>query len=444
MRTAQRLAACVALFCFASTAQEVHSAEKPNFVIIMADDMGYADPSCYGNDRYQTPSIDRLAREGLRFTDFHSSGNVCSPTRAGLITGRYQQRAGVPGVITAANHRTHGLFPTEVTFAEILKEAGYATAISGKWHLGYQTKFNPRRHGFDHFWGYVSGNVDYFSHIDQTGVYDWWHDEKLVKEPGYSTYLITQHAVDFIRDNRDRPFCLYVAHEAPHYPLQGPNDKAERVEGEAKVRGGRTDRAAAYAEMVVAMDEGVGQILDTLKELKLEENTLVWFFSDNGGTSLANNGPLRGTKGSNWEGGHRVPGIARWPGHIAPGSTTDQLSITLDVMPTLLDYTGTSVPSGHKLDGVSLRQLLEKGEKLPNRQLAWNGKALRDGNWKLIVNGKQGKQGAALYDLAKDIGEQQDLAAEMPDRVQKMRAALAAWEKDVADGATQQPELPQK
>lgn len=218
---------------FESAAHAAEPAKRPNFVIILADDLGYGDLSCYGNREYHTPHLDSLAAQGMKFVDFQRSGPVCSPTRAGLLTGRYQQRAGIPGVIVAdfQQNRHHGLYPKEWTFAELLKNAGYATAIFGKWHLGYLPKFNPIHHGFDRFRGYVSGNIDYHSHIDRVGVYDWWDGDKTVEEPGYSTHLITRHTLRFIEDNKDKPFCVYVAHEAPHTPFQGPNDKPFRVKG---------------------------------------------------------------------------------------------------------------------------------------------------------------------------------------------------------------------
>ncbi len=409
----------------------------PNIVLILADDMGYADASSYGNDRYQTPNVDRLAREGLRLLDYHSSGVVCSPTRAGLVTGRYQQRAGVPVVISAANHRDEGLDPREVTFAERLKAVGYHTAVMGKWHLGYQVKFNPLRHGFEQFRGYVSGNVDYFSHIDQTGVDDWWNGEELEKEGGYSTYLITRHAVKFIREHQKEPFCLYVAHEAPHYPYQGPHDKPVRtVGGKFDNRGNRKDEATAYAEMMRAMDAGVGEILETLKDCGLEKDTFVFFSSDNGGTTLGNNGKLRGHKGQMWEGGHRVPGIAWWPGKISPG-TSDETIISLDVMPTLLAIAGASVPEGHHLDGVNLLPHFLEGKPLPERTLFWemSGRsAVRRGDWKLVVNQgpKRGKTNStALYNLAEDVGEERDLSKTDPQMTEALREALRSWRKDV-------------
>ncbi|MEA3476736.1 MAG: sulfatase-like hydrolase/transferase [Bacteroidota bacterium] len=197
---------------------------KPNIIIILADDYGYGDVGCYGSKRFLTPHLDALAAGGLRFTDFHSNGTVCSPTRAALLTGRYQQRTGINGVVTAAGHRHTGLDLEETTFAEVLKSEGYVTALFGKWHLGYLPDYNPVRQGFDEFTGYVSGNVDYHAHLDQTGMEDWWKQDELNPECGYTTDLITDHGVDFIQRHSEKPFLLYIAHEAPHYPYQGRND----------------------------------------------------------------------------------------------------------------------------------------------------------------------------------------------------------------------------
>ena len=201
------------------------SNDKPNIILIVADDLGYGDLSIFGNKYISTPNIDKLGKEGIIFTDFHSNGSVCSPTRAALLTGKYQQRVGVSGVITAKNHRDKGLSTNEITFANIANEAGYKTGIFGKWHLGYDSKFNPVYQGFDEFVGFVSGNIDYHSHIDQEGYTDWWFDNRLNEEVGYSTDLITKHSVDFIKKNKDENFLLYIAHESPHYPFQGRNSK---------------------------------------------------------------------------------------------------------------------------------------------------------------------------------------------------------------------------
>ena len=424
-------------------------ADKPNIIVILADDMGYADLSCYGNDRYQTPHLDQLAREGLKFTDFHSNGTVCSPTRAAFMTGRYQQRCGIDEVITAdpkAGKRDRlGMPDAETTLPELLKSAGYATGITGKWHLGYTGQFNPTRHGFDMFRGYVSGNVDFHSHIDQANFEDWWHDQQLHPETGYSTHLITQHAVRFIEQNVDQPFFLYVAHEAPHYPYQGPGDPP--VRGRPEAMPPHSDGAEiqrAYREMVQEMDTGVGQIMATLKRTGLDDKTLVFFFSDNGGTAQANNGGLHGFKGSVWEGGHRVPAIARWPGQIAASTSTDVTAIGMDLLPTLLDLSSTPVPQGLKLDGISLRSVLLDQKSVPERTLFWGfgGRyAVRQGDWKLIVNSNANTKNRkaavepalALFDLSSDLAEKADVASQQSSVAHDLQVKLAEWQKDVAD-----------
>ena len=419
------------------------SAAPPNFVIVMADDMGYGDASCYGNKAYETPALDRLAREGMRLTDFHSSGPVCSPTRAGLLTGRYQQRAGIPGVVNAdfAKNRHHGLAPSEVTFPERLKLKGYTCGIFGKWHLGYLPEYNPVHHGFDCFRGYVSGNIDYISHFDRMEVEDWWEGTKLVPEEGYSTHLITKHAVQFIEANRNRPFCVYVAHEAPHAPYQGPKDPPARGPNKQKPVA-KPDIPRAYREMMQEMDGGLGQVVEAVDRLGLAENTLIFFLSDNGGTAQGSNGPLHGFKGQVWEGGHRVPAVARWTGHIAEGSESDQTAISLDLMPTMLELAGADVPAGHKLDGVSLVPLLLEGKPLGPRRLFWEyegKKAMRDGPWKLVLSEKKLDK-PALFHLGDDLAEKNDQATAQSERVDRMLAEFESWQADVQAGATHQPD----
>ena len=410
------------------------SQRPPNFVIIMADDLGYGDLSCY-DGWIQTPHLDRLSREGLRLTDFHSNGSVCSPTRAALITGRYQQRVGIPRVIVAktdaAEHR-NGLRKSERTFAEAFAKHGYATGIFGKWHLGYYPQFNPIQHGFQIFRGYVSGNVDFFSHIDQVGNADWWHNDQKVDEDGYVTHLITQHAVTFIEQNHAHPFCLYVPHEAPHYPYQGPNDSADRtVGGKFPNHGSRSDKKEAYREMVVEMDRGIGEILAALRRHGLDRNTFIFFCSDNGATRLGSNGSLRGHKGSVWEGGHRVPAIAWWPDRIKAGVSSTP-AMTMDLMPTLLTLAGIeATPEDNAFDGIDLsahwltRQLLEP------RTLFWGtdkAQAVRRGNWKLVKSQPAGSQ---LFRLDTDLAESQDLSPQHPERAATLQRALENWSKEV-------------
>ena len=430
----------------------------PNVVVIMADDLGYGDVSAFRDGWIETPHLERLARQGMRLTDFHAGGPVCSPTRASLLTGRYQQRAGLPGVIYASRQRNrhHGLQPEAFTFAELAKEAGYATGIFGKWHLGYRKKFNPVHHGFDAFRGYVSGNVDYLSHIDGIGVHDWWDGTEKIHEEGYTTHLVTEHAVRFIETHRDEPFCLYVAHEAPHWPYQGPRDAVIRQAGGPKMRTpprqtGDVDLVRdRYRTMVRVMDEGIGQIVETLRRLDLAEETLVLFFSDNGPKKpYGSAGGLRGWKGSLFEGGHRVPAVAWWPSRIAAGSRSDELMITLDVLPTIAELVGQAPPEGLTIDGMSVVPALLENEELRRPPLfwAWRGQqAMRDGSWKLVQDALEANsdeertQGTRLYNLAKDPGETRDVSEVHPERVARMKAAIQAWHEKVTAGATVQPE----
>lgn len=417
---------------------------RPNVIVILADDMGYGDAGCYGSKLLKTPHIDRLAAEGMRFTDFHSSGAVCSPTRAGLMTGRYQQRAGIPGVVYAnpKRNRHHGLHTSEIVLSELLKDDGYATGMFGKWHLGYRKQFNPTLHGFDLFRGFVSGNVDYLSHVDGTGVADWWHNDVQTAEEGYTTHLINRGAVKFIEQHRNRPFFLYLAHEAVHSPYQAPDDPPVRAVGQPRIPGAaRRGLARAYQQMMTEMDKGIGEVLATLQRLELERETLVIFFSDNGANRNGSNGPLRGFKASLWEGGHRVPAIARWVGRIKPGTECDTPVISIDLMPTILATTGTGLPAGHHLDGVNLLPLLTEAGSLPQRSLYWDfrrSSAVRRGPWKLIVEGLRIRP--KLFHLTDDLGEQRDQAAEHPRQVAEMLTELKRWKVSVRTKATQQPD----
>ncbi len=413
----------LALSLIGCAAQSGPDDPPPNFVIILADDMGYGDSSVY-DGWIETPQLERMAREGLTFTDFHSSGTVCSPTRAGLLTGLYQQRVGVPGVINAdPKHATHasGLTVEHTTFAELLRDAGYRTAVFGKWHLGYTTEFGPLRHGFEEFRGFVSGNIDYQSHYDRMGTFDWWVGEEKRDEPGYLTHLLTRHAVDYIGRHKDEPFCLYLPHGAVHSPIQGPTSPAIRGPNRQKKDGRARD--VVVREMMAALDEHVGAVLDALEAQGVADRTLVIFLSDNGGAGHMRNDPLRGRKGTVWEGGHRVPAIAWWPGRIGGGGESDQLCISLDLMPTMLGLAGVDAP---KSDGISLEPALA-GQSLGERQLFWKGVAMRDGPWKLIRRGGKSQ----LYDLSNDIGERRDVAAAHPERVDAMSARLDAWRRDV-------------
>jgi len=416
--------------------------DKPNIILLMADDLGYGDVGCYGNRTIKTPNIDALAKGGVRFTDFHANGPMCSPTRAALLTGRYQQRCGIEGVLSGRSNYDTGMPSQEVTFAEVLKTVGYAAACLGKWHLGYTVPFNPIKQGFDTFRGLVAGGSDYHSHIDRSGRPDWWKDDKLVAEEGYTTDLLTEHGVRFIEQNKDRPFCLYIPYQAVHFPFQGPSDEADRAIGGnywSKAKYGRRyddveDRKAAYKEMVESLDANVGRIVAAVKRLGLEKKTLIFFTSDNGAYKwVGSNLPCSGQKGQLWEGGHRVPAVAYWPEKIKPGTITNEITMTMDLFPTMAAMSGAKLPKGLKLDGANLLPLLLKGKKLPERTLFWRHRkqwAVRKGPWKLL--GKGEKQ--YLYNLTDDIGEKNDLADTRPEIVEAIQAEYLAWEKEVTTG----------
>ncbi len=411
----------------------VFAQEKPNIILIMADDLGYGDISCFGNKSIKTPNIDRMAAEGIKMTDFHTNGALSSPTRAALMTGRYQQRSGITGVITAADHRDVGLTLSEYTMAEALKDCGYTTAMFGKWHLGYAPEFNPVNQGFDHFEGFVAGNIDYISHIDQAMYDDWWNGTDLQEEEGYVTDLLGDKAVEFIKAHQDEPFFIYLPHEAPHYPIQVRNSPALRGKNAVKgVKYTREETLAMYKEMIEIMDETVGNLMAALEETGLADNTIVMFTSDNGGASArATNAPMSGAKGGLREGGHRVPMVVWSPGiQLAPMTPYVYTStvMTMDLFPAFVSLAGGKAPKN--LDGVNFLPALKKGQPVAKRDLFWsNGvqHAMRQGEWKMLKTAKA----AQLFNLADDITESNDLAAQYPKRAESMSKAIDKWYQEV-------------
>ena len=421
-------------------------------MLIVADDLGYGDLGCYDHESNKTPHLNAMAAEGMKFIDFHSNGPMCSPTRAALLTGQYQNRFGraFESALSAKAHANMGLPLRTVSIPEALKKAGYATGMFGKWHLGYNLPYLPTRHGFDKFRGLLTGDGDHHSHISRSGTEDWWHDERIEMEDGYSVDLITRDSIDFMERNRNKPFFLYVAHLAIHFPWQGSNEQAHRVKGKSywdlsKLGPHKEgDVGPVVRQMVEAVDKSVGRIMGAIKRLGLDDNTFVFFTSDNGGyldyggkykDEISSNGPLRGQKGDVFEGGHRVPTIARWPGRIKAGVVTQATTMTMDLMPTYLELAGAKVsePDSHDvLDGSTLAPVLFEGLPMPERTLFWrrgNEWAVRRGPWKLVGGNKSEMM---LFNLNDDIGEQKNLAKQRPDLVEELLADYKDWKKDVA------------
>jgi arylsulfatase A len=422
------------------------SARPPNIVVILADDLGYGDLGSYGSTKISTPRLDALAKRGARFSDFHTSAPVCSPTRAGFLTGRYHERAGIHSIIRnhKAEDRHLGLQPQEITVAPLLRNAGYRSGLVGKWHLGTLDRFSPLRHGFELFRGFRSGTIDYINHIDRAGKSDWWKQDELAPEAGYSTHLIGRHAVEFVEAYHRQPFFLFVSHAAPHSPYQGPDDPAQRVLGKFGDGKPVPDKDRAYREMVEEMDRGVGELVDTLERLAISDRTLIVFFSDNGATRKGSNAPLRGFKRSLLEGGHRVPAIVSWPGRISGGRLIDATASSIDWMPTILSIAGAEVPDGHYLDGIDLSRVLLDNAQPSDRLLFWKfeeQRAVRHGRWKLYR--ATDEDHFKLYDLTADLAESRDLASQHPEQVMALSQALERWENEVARDATLQLQLPE-
>ena len=407
---------------------------RPSFVFILADDLGYSDLGCYGGRTPCSPELDRLAAQGLRFTDGYSNSPVCSPTRFALITGRWQYRlrAGNDEPI-ASRHRGNpllGLPPEHPTLPSLLGAAGYTTALVGKWHLGFLPHFGPLKSGYGEFFGPMSGGVDYFTHRDSAGQHDLFEGEAESPRAGYLTDLISDGAVAFIERQRGReaPFLLSVHYTAPHWPWETRADEAvaRSIERISHTDGGSVP---TYLEMVRQMDEGIGRILRALDASGAAADTLVVFTSDNGGERFSDTWPMVGKKMDLLEGGIRVPYIVRWPGRIAPGGVTAQQALTMDWTATMLDAAAVAAHPDYPLDGVSLLAVLEDSRATIARDLYWrmkfrNQKALRSGDWKyLALDGDE-----FLFDLSRDQRERANLARRHPERLAELRARYAAWE----------------
>ena len=428
----------------------VRDGGRPNVVLIVTDDVGYGDFGSYGAPDVRTPNVDSLARDGIRLTDFYANGSTCSPTRAGLISGRYQQRYTIETPLPGPGARgERGLAATGQSLPQLLKTTGYATELIGKWHLGYAPAQSPNAHGFDYFFGFKSGFIDYYMHTGGNGEPDLYENDTPVMRDGYMTDLITAGAVAFIQRNAGRPFFLDVAYNAAHWPYQPP-DTPSRAPGNARhvqPHDEGTSVRSQYVAMLERADRGVGEILRTLERLGMAQNTLVIFTNDNGGEWLARNEPLFHRKQTLWEGGIRVPALVRWPGRIPAGRVSNQVGITMDLTASVLAATGTPVPDSARLEGMNLLPVLEGRAPEVERTLFWRNltphaqRAVRRGDWKLLVDG--GPNGPELlFNLRQDIGERHDLASQRQDIAKALRPLLVAWEADVdAEAKTSETRL---
>lgn len=438
MRTILCLFMFVALFAQAS--------DKPNIVFILADDMGYGDLGCYGHPRAKTPVIDQLAKEGVRFTQHYSNGTECSPTRTALLTGRYPQRAGglecaigtgnvgrYDDAIRLASQRQLGLPAKQIILPSTLKPGGYVSGVFGKWHLGYEPQFNPIEHGWDDFFGYMGGNVHYFNHRETSELHVLYRDRLPVHAEGYMTHLITDSSIDFIERNKNKPFFLFVSHECPHFPFQGPKDVKKEVN---KTNWMKPD-ADTYVAMLEDLDSEVGRLLAVLDKHKLTKKTLVVFVSDNGGfADAANMGPFSGAKSTTLEGGIRVPLIMRWPGQIRAGTTSHQVCATFDLTRSILNLADAKAPT-NRLDGFDIVNHITARKPDFSRTLFWRGKrgeriwsAVRAGDLK-YVRKTEGQTQEWLFDLSKDLGEKTNLTSKHPKDLARLKKLLAVWEKEV-------------
>ncbi len=427
------------------------SKRKPNFVIILTDDQGYEDVGCFGSPDIETPNLDRMAAEGMRFTDFYSAAPSCTPSRAALITGCYPQRVSLPNVLGPS--APIGIHDDEVTIAEVLKPLGYATACYGKWHLGRHPQFLPTRHGFDDYFGLPYSNDMWPKHPQHPEKYPELpliEGEKVVELNPDQTQLTTgytERAVKFIEQNQDSPFLLYLPHSMPHVPLY----VSDKFKGKSK-RG-------LYGDVIMEIDWSVGQILSTLERLGLDEDTFVFFSSDNGpwlsyGDHAGSAGPLREGKGTTFDGGQREPCLMRWPGRIPAGEVSSEVCAMFDLLPTIADFAGAPLPGSHRIDGKSIAPILtgESGAKSPHEAFFYYRsnkiEAVRAGRWKLHLphwyrsleeDGGGGQPGKyvqrkterVLYDLDKNVAEQQDRSEEYPEVVERLQKLALDFDKDL-------------
>ncbi len=440
-RTVGKALLCAALTVLPILASAQRSNDqRPNIVLIITDDVGYGDFGSYGAPDIKTPHIDSIARDGIRLTDFYANGSTCTPTRAGLISGRYQQRFTLEAPLGSLGKVDweRGLLPTGWSLPQLLKNNGYATALIGKWHLGWKSEFSPTAHGFGYFFGFKSGFIDYYQHTaggDSPLKADLFENDALVDVPGYMTDLITERSVRFIEQNAQRPFFIDVAYNAAHWPYQRP-DQPSTARDNGRHLGpfdDPTNTRADYVAMLERADQGVGQILAALEKAGVRQNTMVIFTNDNGGEWLSRNTPLFHHKGTVWEGGIRVPAMIRWPERIPAGRVSAQVGMTMDLTASILAAAGTPVPPEARLDGIDLMPVLEGKSPEIERTVFWRvigtrpQQAVRSGEWKLLSDGGR----TMLFNLRTDIAERTNLIGEHSDIARRLWSLLGAWQIDI-------------
>ena len=429
MKIKSQLIASLSLFGLAactSASNAETEPEQPNIIVILADDLGWGDVGINGAAMIKTPHIDRIGNEGVRLTSFYAGANVCTPSRAALLTGRYPIRSGMQHVIMP--HSQDGLPQSEITVPELLKEAGYATGMVGKWHLGHSDEYWPTAHGFEDFFGVAYSN--------DMQPFDLYEEKTIIESPADQTALTDRYAAaasDFIREHAEGPFFLYYAETFPHIPLFTP----ERADGQSE--------AGHYGDVVEHLDHGVGVILETLDELNLAENTLILVTSDNGPWFEGDAGPYRDRKGGTHEGGYRVPFLARWPAAIPAGTVSDEMTMAIDLLPTFAAMAGTDVPTDRVIDGKDIRDVMQSGAESPHDTLFFfngnNVAAVRDKQFRLVLSTYYKSfevpfeqfGGKLLFDLVRDPSERFSYVREHPEGVARLQGEVDAMRIEIAD-----------
>jgi len=419
------------LFQFLAAQQQ----ERPNIIYIMADDLGYADLSCYGRKDYQTPNIDQLSSQGVKFMNAYASAPVCTPTRVAFYTGKYPAHltVGLFEPITDGHKDSLvGLSPANQSIGLLLKKAGYETYLVGKWHLGYKPEYTPNKNGFDYFFGFKTGATDYITHTSLKGTPDLYENDRLIERQGYITDILGDKAIEIIKNKHTKPFFIALMFNAPHWPWQVPGDTPKKPG--MPTEWGEGGSPAKYAIMMKSLDDAIGKVVNAIDSFGRSRNTVIIFTSDNGGERFSDNGMFKGGKMSLWEGGIRIPAIVRWPGTIKEKSVSTQVVTTMDWTATILSLAKAKPAPALPLDGIDIMPMMTGKKINVDRTLYWrifqrkNQKAMREGKWKWI---KDEKNEEYLFDLSTDPTEATNIKEKFPEVLKRLKDKFSAWEKTV-------------